>query len=175
MNGRENQKVMEWRLIQYNQGDKIEYRDITERSCPPILATVNSRYNQFFWKLMEVNKKIVIEDKPPYRISSMQEISEIPWNGYNVISTFSGCGGSSLGYKLAGYKILWANEFIPIAADTYELNHKGTIVDRRDIRLIQPEEILETIGLKQGELDLMDGSPPCASFSTAGKREKAWG
>jgi DNA (cytosine-5)-methyltransferase 1 len=124
---------------------------------------------------MEVNKKIIVEDKPPYKIPSMQEIAEIEWNGYNVISTFSGCGGSSLGYKLAGYKVLWANEFIPIAADTYEANHKGTIVDRRDIRLIQPEEILESIGLKQGELDLMDGSPPCASFSTAGKREKAWG
>ncbi len=124
---------------------------------------------------MEVDKKIIQEEKPPYKIPSMSEISEIEWNGYNAISTFSGCGGSSLGYKLAGFKVLWANEFIPIAADTYELNHKGIIVDRRDIRLIQPEEILESIGLKQGELDLMDGSPPCASFSTAGKQAKGWG
>jgi DNA (cytosine-5)-methyltransferase 1 len=115
------------------------------------------------------------ENKPPYKIPSMQEISEIEWSGYNVISTFSGCGGSSLGYKLAGYKVLWANEFIPIAADTYEKNHKGTIVDRRDIKKVLPEEILESIGLKQGELDLMDGSPPCQAFSTAGKREKGWG
>ena len=124
---------------------------------------------------MEVDKRIVVEDKPPYKIPSMQEISQIEWNGYNVISTFSGCGGSSLGYKLAGYKVLWANEFIPIAADTYEANHKGTIVDRRDIKKVLPEEILESIGLKQGELDLMDGSPPCQAFSTAGKREKGWG
>ncbi len=119
--------------------------------------------------------KQIQEDKPPYKIPSMQEISEIPWNGYNVISTFSGCGGSSLGYKLAGFKVLWANEFIPIAADTYERNHKGTIVDRRDIRQIQPEEILEVIGMKKGELDIFDGSPPCQAFSTAGKREKGWG
>ena len=115
------------------------------------------------------------DNKPLYKVPSMQEISEIEWNGYNVISTFSGCGGSSLGYKMAGFKVLWANEFIPIAADTYELNHKGTIVDRRDIRTIQPEQILEAIGMEKGQLDLMDGSPPCQAFSTAGQREKGWG
>jgi len=68
-----------------------------------------------------------------------------------------------------------ANEFIPIAAETYRLNHPGTIVDERDIRQIQPEDILEQIGMEKGELDLMDGSPPCDSFSTAGKRDKYWG
>lgn len=93
----------------------------------------------------------------------------------NVISTFSGCGGSSLGYKMAGFKVLWANEFIPMAAEVYKLNHPDTILDQRDIREIQPQEILDVIGLKSGELDLLDGSPPCASFSTAGSREKSWG
>lgn len=37
------------------------------------------------------------------------------------------------------------------------------------------EDILDQIGMKPGELDLFDGSPPCASFSTAGSREKGWG
>jgi DNA (cytosine-5)-methyltransferase 1 len=44
-----------------------------------------------------------------------------------------------------------------------------------DNRKVQPEAILKAIGLKVGELDAMEGSPPCASFSTAGKREKHWG
>ena len=114
-------------------------------------------------------------NKPPYRVPSMQEISAIPWNGYNVISTFSGCGGSSLGYKMAGFKVLWANEFIPAAQDTYRANHQGTILDCRDIRQIKPQEILDAIGMQPGQLDVFDGSPPCASFSTAGKREKGWG
>jgi DNA (cytosine-5)-methyltransferase 1 len=94
---------------------------------------------------------------------------------YTAVSTFSGCGGSSLGYKMAGFKMLWANEFIPAAQDTYEANHIGTYLDKRDIRKVKPEEILKKIGLKKGELDLFDGSPPCSAFSTAGARDKGWG
>lgn len=105
----------------------------------------------------------------------MPEIEALEPNGYNVVSTFSGTGGSCLGYRMAGYKVLWANEFIPAAQDSYKANHPNSILDCRDIRLVTPEEILDAIGLKQGELDLLDGSPPCASFSTAGKREKGWG
>lgn len=99
----------------------------------------------------------------------------LPHNGFDAISTFSGCGGSSLGYKMAGFKVLWASEFIPAAQETYRANHKGTILDTRDIRKVQPHEVLDAIGKRPGELDLMDGSPPCASFSTAGKREAGWG
>ena len=114
--------------------------------------------------------------KPPYRVPSMAEIAEIPWNGYNVISTFSGGGGSSLGYRLAGYRVLWANEFVPAAQDTYNANKAPyTILDGRDIRTVTGKDILEAIGLQEGELDILDGSPPCASFSTAGKREQGWG
>lgn len=113
--------------------------------------------------------------KPPYKVMSMDEIKVLPHNGYNVISTFSGCGGSSLGYKMAGFKVLWANEFIPAAQDTYRANHTGTILDTRDIRLVQGREILEQIKMNVGELDVFDGSPPCAAFSTAGKREAGWG
>lgn len=113
--------------------------------------------------------------KPPYKVLSMAEIEAIPWNGYKVISTFSGCGGSCLGYRMAGYKVLWANEFIPAAQDTYRLNHPHSILDTRDIRQVQPQDILDAIGMNPGDLDLMDGSPPCASFSTAGKREAGWG
>ena len=113
--------------------------------------------------------------KPPYRVPSMAEIAALPWNGYNAISTFSGCGGSSLGYKMAGFRVLWASEFIPAAQDTYRANHPQTILDTRDIRTVQAGDVLKAIGMKVGKLDLLDGSPPCASFSTAGKREAGWG
>lgn len=114
-------------------------------------------------------------EKPKYKVPSMKEIEEIPHNGFNVVSTFSGGGGSCLGYRMAGYKVLYANEFVEEAQKTYRANHKNTYLDTRDIRTVKPEEILSIIGLKKGEIDLFDGSPPCCAFSTAGKREKGWG
>ena len=105
----------------------------------------------------------------------MKEIEALPWNGRNVVSTFSGCGGSCLGYRMAGFRVLWANEFIPAAQETYRLNHPTSFLDCRDIRQVAPASILEQIGLAEGELDLLDGSPPCSSFSTAGKRDEGWG
>ena len=113
--------------------------------------------------------------KPPYKVPTMAEIQEIPYNGYNVVSTFSGGGGSCLGYRMAGFRVLYANEFVEEAQKTYKANHPETILDTRDIRTVKPEDILSAINLKKGEIDLFDGSPPCCAFSTAGKREKSWG
>jgi DNA (cytosine-5)-methyltransferase 1 len=121
-------------------------------------------------------ERSTVTGKPPYRVPSMKEIIEIPWNGYTVASTFSGCGGSSLGYRLAGYRVAYANEFVPAARDTYAANQASyTVLDPRDIRQISGESILAKIGMAAGELDLLDGSPPCASFSTSGKRQDGWG
>jgi len=114
--------------------------------------------------------------KPIYQVPSMNEIRALPWNGFSAISTFSGGGGSSTGYRMAGFKVLWANEFIDAARDTYRANMAPhTILDGRDIRQVKASEILEAIKMQPGELDLFDGSPPCASFSTAGKRQAGWG
>lgn len=114
-------------------------------------------------------------DKPPYRVPSMQDIKTIPWNGRSVVSTFSGAGGSCLGFRMAGYRVLWANEFVPAAQDTYRLNAPSTIMNTQDIRQVTPEAILQAIGMDVGELDVLEGSPPCAAFSTSGKRDKTWG
>lgn len=114
--------------------------------------------------------------RPPYAVPCMTEIASIPWNGLTVASTFSGCGGSSLGYRMAGYRVLWANEFIPAARDTYRANSAAyTHLDDRDIRAVEPADVLDRVGLAVGDLDILDGSPPCASFSMVGKREASWG
>ncbi len=113
--------------------------------------------------------------KPRYHVPHMADIAATPANGFGVVSMFAGCGGSCLGYRMAGFRVLWANEFIPAAQETYRANHPGGILDARDIRAIQPEEILRSVGKAAGEIDVVDGSPPCASFSTAGKREEGWG
>jgi len=93
--------------------------------------------------------------KPIYKIPSMVEIEATPWNGFKVASTFSGCGGSCLGYRIAGYKVIYANEFIESARQTYKANHPNSFLDPRDIRKITADDILEKINLKKGELHLV--------------------
>ncbi|MEH0410957.1 DNA cytosine methyltransferase [Streptomyces scabiei] len=114
--------------------------------------------------------------KPPYRVPTMDEIAAMGWNGFNGVTTFSGCGGSSLGYRMAGFRMLWASEFIPAAQETYRANAAPhTVLDTRDIREVTAADICAATGLAVGEVDLYDGSPPCAAFSTMGKREAGWG
>lgn len=113
--------------------------------------------------------------KPPYRIPSMDEIAAVPKNGLKFVSTFSGCGGSCLGFEMAGWTPLMASEFVPAAQEVYELNHPGVPIAVGDVRDLEPALILEYLGLEVGELDCLEGSPPCSDFSTAGKRSAGWG
>lgn len=114
--------------------------------------------------------------KPAFSIPTMADVARSRGTaGLTVASTFSGCGGSCTGFEMAGYRVLWANEFLPIARESYAANHPHTILDGRDIRQVQAEEILEAIGLEPGELDVFNGSPPCQAFSSAGRRDKGWG
>ena len=87
-----------------------------------------------------------------------------------VISTFAGCGGSSLGYKLAGFKELLAVEWDNNAVATFKLNFPDVPVWHGDIAKLTSEEVKKLTGIKMGKLDVLDGSPPCQGFSTAGKR-----
>jgi DNA (cytosine-5)-methyltransferase 1 len=105
----------------------------------------------------------------------MQEVERIPWNGYTAVSTFSGAGGSCLGYRMAGFRLAWASEFIRSAADVYRANHPTSALDTRDIREVAPQDILDAADAEVGTIDVFDGSPPCSDFSTAGKGSKGWG
>ena len=114
--------------------------------------------------------------KPPYEIPPLAEIrGRRHESGLVAASTFSGCGGSSLGLNWAGIDVRWASEFVPEAADVYELNFPNTPVDRRDIREVEAADILEAVGVDKGDLDVFEGSPPCASFSMSGNRQSDWG
>ena len=95
---------------------------------------------------------------------------------FNYITFFAGGGGSSCGYKLAGGDVRFVNEFQQIAMDDYLANFPKTphhICD--DIKNITGKQIMEMTGLKVGELDLLDGSPPCPPFSMSGTKQKGWG
>lgn len=113
--------------------------------------------------------------RPAYRVPTMEELRLIPGNGYTAVGSFSGCGGSSTGFYLSGWRMPYVIEFVPAAADSYALNYPGTFIDRRDIREVRGGEILERLGLGVGDLDCYEGSPPCSSFSAAGTGPKDWG
>ena len=85
-----------------------------------------------------------------------------------VGSLFAGCGGSSLGYSMAGFRELFAVEWDRDAAATLKMNFPETILHSGDIAKFMPLESLEGAGLKVGELDVLDGSPPCQGFSIVG-------
>jgi len=87
-----------------------------------------------------------------------------------VVSLFAGCGGSSLGYSMAGFRELLAVEWDDNAANTFGLNFPNVPLYHGDITQLSVDQILETIRLKPGELDVLDGSPPCQGFSMVGKR-----
>ena len=92
-------------------------------------------------------------------------------NAPTVISTFAGCGGSSLGYSMAGYRELLAVEWDKHAVEIFKKNFPDVPVYHGDIAKLSVEQCLEMAQIKIGELDVFDGSPPCQGFSTSGKRK----
>jgi DNA (cytosine-5)-methyltransferase 1 len=89
-----------------------------------------------------------------------------------VFSCFACGGGSTMGYKLAGFDVLGCNEIDPKMIEAYKTNHKPKYAYLEPIQTFKlrtdlPDELYN--------LDILDGSPPCSSFSMAGNREKDWG
>jgi DNA (cytosine-5)-methyltransferase 1 len=108
----------------------------------------------------------------PYTVKDVKKASA--QNKFTVVSCFAGGGGSSTGYRLAGGKILLINEFVEEAIASYKKNYPDTPVLVDDIKKYAGKDFLNKIKLKEGDLDILDGSPPCSAFSVAGKREKGW-
>jgi DNA (cytosine-5)-methyltransferase 1 len=93
---------------------------------------------------------------------------------FSYISFFAGGGGSSCGYKLAGGDARFVNEFQQVAVNTYLANWPGTPHICGDIKNVTGQQIMDMTGLKVGELDILDGSPPCPPFSMSGTKKKGW-
>lgn len=83
-----------------------------------------------------------------------------------AVDLFSGCGGLTVGLKLAGFRVVGAIELDPLAADTYKKNHPSVRVFRDDLRKIPAAEFARKLNLTPGKLDLLAACPPCQAFST---------
>ena len=95
-------------------------------------------------------------------------------NGLKVFSCFACGGGSTMGYKLAGCEVIGCCEIDKKMNETYVKNHNpkyNFLMDIRDFNKIPDVELPEELF----NLDILDGSPPCTTFSMAGEREASWG
>lgn len=104
---------------------------------------------------------------------SLSDLEGRPKNGCTVFSCFACGGGSSMGYKLAGYDVAGVCEIDPKMLKVYEANNHprhSFLMDIRDFVKLPEEKIPEDLK----DLDVLDGSPPCSVFSMAGIRQNAW-
>lgn len=101
----------------------------------------------------------------------LKDLKAIPQNGLKVMTTFSCGGGSSMGYKLAGCDVIAANDIDPEMAYHYKLNLNPKHYFLCPIKDLLTKKLPDELY----QLDILDGSPPCSTFSMAGSREKAWG
>lgn len=79
-----------------------------------------------------------------------------------IVSFFAGAGGLDLGFEKAGFDVVWSNEYDREIWETYEKNHKKTILDRRSIVDIPSSDVPDCDGII--------GGPPCQSWSEAGAK-----
>ena len=91
--------------------------------------------------------------------------------GVQRLDLFAGAGGSTVGLKQAGFKVVGAIEFDPNAAKTYSSNHGEVALHGEDIRSVDPNAFRKSLGLRRGDLDLLNACPPCQGFSTLGSHD----
>jgi DNA (cytosine-5)-methyltransferase 1 len=102
---------------------------------------------------------------------NLTELDAIKKNNLKVMTTFSCGGGSSMGYKLAGCDVIAANDIDPVMQKHYITNLHPEYYFLCPIK----DLITKDLPNELFQLDILDGSPPCSTFSMAGLREKAWG
>lgn len=82
-----------------------------------------------------------------------------------AVSLFTGAGGMDVGFERAGIKVVFANELMKEAAQTYNANHPAGVMVNDDVN-----NVMDQLSPFEG-VDLVFGGPPCQGFSVAGKMD----
>ncbi len=83
-----------------------------------------------------------------------------------AIDLFSGCGGTTLGLKQAGFRVIGAVDVEAASIESYRVNHPEVKLWDKDIRTLKVDDVRKELGIKEGELDLLAGCPPCQGYSS---------
>jgi len=86
-------------------------------------------------------------------------------NKLTAIDLFAGAGGLTQGLKQAGFNVIGAVEIDDLAVETYSSNHPDVAVWKRDIVKLSARQIMRSLRIQKGQLDLLAGCPPCQGFS----------
>ncbi|CAN5401253.1 MAG: DNA cytosine methyltransferase [Acidimicrobiia bacterium] len=100
---------------------------------------------------------------------------------YRTVSLFTGAGGLDVGLEQTGrFTTLACVESVPSFCQALRRNTETGWLGRgetrtyeADIRPLEPNSVMEDLGIQPGGLDLLTGGPPCQAFSTAGRRRGA--
>lgn len=89
-----------------------------------------------------------------------------------LIDLYSGCGGVTQGFKNKGYRVLSAVEWDETVAQTYRVNHPEVVMYAKDIRKVDPIEMMQDCNLQAGELTVLSVCAPCQPFSRQTRRSE---
>ena len=152
--------------------NKIPRRASLDKNMPPVigwdrLIPLPERFTAYpdpNWK-QKKKRLIIVEPKMDKLIPDGRPV---------VVDLYSGCGGFSLGFIKAGWRVIASVEWEYWAHITYcnnipHMQEAPLHVYSCDIKKLTGREIIMNAGIK--EIDCVIGSPPCQGFSMAGKRE----
>jgi len=130
----------------------------------------------------KIQKEKLVEHLFPYHwyLSQGYPAPNIEENNYIVFGTFICGGGSTMGFKMAGFKHLGGVEIDPKVAAVYKKNHKPKYLFVEGVKEFKDRIKDAPLAFKKDnrdlfDLDVFEGSPPCSSFSMSGDRDKKWG
>lgn len=109
--------------------------------------SVEVEENSYYWK----GDPIITPGNLPQR------------NAPLVVELFCGCGGTSLGFEMAGYQIAVGCDIHRFSIETFRRNHEGVSTILGDLKKVQPEQVVELLGGRQ--VDVLIGGVPCQGFS----------
>lgn len=111
--------------------------------------------NMYYWKGKPIIRKgaLPASDKPL------------------VVELFCGCGGTSVGFEMAGYQIGVGCDIHRFSIETFRLNHEGVSTILGDIHQVLPEDVIQLLGGRH--VDVLIGGVPCQGFSLNNRKRHA--